>query len=534
MSQHADSAALGTSPQKRDHHAGSATGDHHAISLCETLSATLSRVQKEVHAVEERQVIAERRVAELSSMMQGLQEEQLEQACNLERGQKTVAMRAKHALHTAVAVQQHVEQSDEAAAALDKLRVPPGGWAADHERILAAKLEEQRTWLIELTGEVNAMHGQRPPGYVPFVSAAHMRVHLNGGQPPLTLTDRVVALERSQKAVTVSAKRALHTALVVTQQQKTAEQEREMEKCLGVGGPMAELEERWAVKFKEQDEVINKLLELVTELNDITSNEMLPSEPLLSRGASSASRDRSTSRGRTSVTIQTQIESLTQKVEQMESHITSKAAALEGPKTVQRAAGFSSLSERSTTLEQLERKLEKTVVEMSDRIAAVQASTNQQALSLRSITQQFPDFKSKLDQAWSHTLHLLERVREHDVRFELVRSTIEGQKQDLLDISDTNWVHENMTDEEIEKRWQAVAETPVVGGDDAAGHPPFVGHQASPLQTLPKMVGNPATEPVAVAPTNSTMRISAEMARASAMRSWEAASSSMVFESNAV
>lgn len=484
----APSATLAVVSEKRP--AAAPAGDTHLMSMCETLSAALNRVQKEVHAVEERQIIADRRVSELSSIMQGLQEEQLEQACSLERGQKTVAMRAKHALHTAAAVQQHVEQSEEMATALDKMRVPPGGWAADTERRMSLKMEEQRKWLIELTGEVNAMHGQRPAGYVPFATAAHMRVSLNGAQPPLTLTDRVVALERSQKAVTVSAKRALHTALVVNQQQKAMEEEGEILKCLG-GGPLAELEEQWKSRYDDQNESINRLIDMVQELNDMTGKGLTGGRSgSVSRGSS---RERSTSRsspmnrlmggGGTSDSIQVQLDTLAKKVEDMESHFKNGTSSHESVSrtrditktTLRSETTLNSVCDGSLTLQHLDRKIEKMVSELTERIGSLQATSNTQALSIRSITQQLPDIKAKLDQSWSHTLQLLERVREHDVRFELVRSTIEGQKQDLLDISDTAWVHENMTEEEMESRLQALAGSQ----GSAAGPPP------PPFQTLP-------------------------------------------------
>jgi len=368
------------------------------VGYVEHLGAGLRGVVDELRNVEERQVKLDRRLAEFGGLLQGLQEEQLSRGASLERNSQVAT----------VAVQNRLE--------------------ADHiTKRLETCCEQHGQWLRELTAEVAALGGH-------VKGAGKGR----GGRQDVNassaaLDERLAALELGQKTVAVGARRALHTALIVHQQQQSQDHDNQWEKCLD-SLPVADLECQFTRRFTEQDSRLDKVIQMVDTLADKVAMQHEASEGL--RGSSG---ERGLRRLRDRVEA---IEvSVRDKVEEIESNLMGLATDLEryGPSLADLQAGENPENIRefmAVAIESLENRLDRNLHEVSQKMELLQDGREQQRLLLRQIGQQLPEVARKLDQLWAQCQYYFPRVKEHDVHFSFFRTSFETHKQSWLDQAD--------------------------------------------------------------------------------------------------
>lgn len=383
------------------------------VGYVEHLGAALKGLGDEVRHVESRQVKLDRRLTEFGGLLQGMQEEQLS------HGSQAATLGAQRALNTAVAVQKHVEQEVEVQACLD-------GFTDGVAKRLEKCCEQHGRWLRELASEVAALGGHVKGGGK--ASGPQKGSHLSNDAG---LSGRIVALEQGQKTVAVGARRALHTALVVHQQQQSQDHDDQWEKCLDAL-PVADLELQFTRRFTEQDTRLDKVIHMVDTLAD-----RLMMQQELTEGRSDT---RSLRRLRDRVEA---IEvSVREKVDEIESNIEGLASDLErhGPSHADlQAVGAAPENLRqfmSVAIESLEARLDRHFSEVGQQIELLQDGREQQRLALRQIGQQLPEVAHKLDQLWAQCQYYFPRVKEHDVHFSFFRTSFETHKQSWLDHAD--------------------------------------------------------------------------------------------------
>merc|ERR1719336_718832 len=198
------------------------------VGYVEHLGAALKGLGDDVRDIEARRVKLDRRLAEFGGLLQGMQEEQLSRGGTL-------------------------EQEGELQAALD-------GFTDGLAKRLEKCCEQHDQWLRELSAEVVALGGFAKVG--DKAKGSRQGVH----QPDNTGLDaRIAALEQGQKTVAVGARRALHTALVVHQQQQSQDHVDQWEKCLD-SLPVADLELQFTRRFTDQDTRLDKVIHMVDSL----------------------------------------------------------------------------------------------------------------------------------------------------------------------------------------------------------------------------------------------------------------------------
>jgi len=405
----------------------------------EHLGSAVRRLSQDVRGIEGRQVLLDRRLVELGSQIQGLQEEQYAQTYALERGQRAVAVGAKRALSTAVALQQQAEQEGEWNKCLEGL-----GLDADTESQVVAKqlgdgvaalerkFEEQQRWLSELGRRVEGGTSWHPSG------AGSME-------------QRLASLEQAHTKLASGTRRALHTALVVHRKQEGHEQEEEFEKLFG--DDKESLEQECSQRFSEQDERLDKILRIVDVLTDKVHDTGVSLEAV-TRGQL-ALETGSKSNGLHSAAALSHDEELREKVDELEANLYGLAAQVQSQTEQQgKVATLSLLDHREEQQEQQQRqqqrtmetltmalecidaRLERGLAESSQRLDLMQESQDEQQLTLRHLTQQLPEVSKRLEQLWAQCQHYFPRVQEQDVHFGFLRSSFEAHKQQMLELTE--------------------------------------------------------------------------------------------------
>jgi hypothetical protein len=88
-------------------------------------------------------------------------------------------------------------------------------------------------------------------------------------------------------------------------------------------------------------------------------------------------------------------------------------------------------------IERNEARLDKSIVDISDRLDPLQDFVENQRLSAWQTTRQLPEVGQKLDQLWAQCQYYFSKVKEHDIQFSFFRASFESHKQNCLDLSDS-------------------------------------------------------------------------------------------------
>jgi len=392
------------------------------VAYVERLGEAVRDLESDVGRAKEKQLLAEWRLTEFNSLLQGLQEEQLSRGGALERSSQAAAAGAQRALSTAVAVQQQLEKDE-------KLH---GGMSEERSKRLEQRCEEHGRWLSELSAEVAGM-ARRGGGGLGDMGSKFHHPGQNGHSDDLQA--RISNLEQTQKAVAVGARRALHTALVVHQQQQSQDHDHQWEKCMD-SLPMAEMEVQFTRRFADQDARLDKVIHMVDALAD---------KVLSQDGPSAEGRSDSRSVRRLKDRMEAIEVSVREKVEEIEGNLVGLTREMgSGQLAVLGTAGPENLREvLGVTLESLEARMERSLHEVGFQLESLQDGREEQRLAMRQMAQQLPEVTHKLDQLWSQCQYYFPRVKEHDVHFNFFRTSFENHKQSWLDHADGLEVREH-------------------------------------------------------------------------------------------
>jgi len=271
-----------------------------------------------------------------------------------------------------------VEQEGELQACLEGLS---SGWAKGTEQ----RCDKQDHQLRRLSADVSALK---------------TTLELRGGVPLWALSSpstaakdvsgldaRMAALEKGQKAVAVGARRALHTALVVHQQQQSQEDGLQWERCLE-SLPVTELRESCNVRFSEQDRRMDQILHMVEALTD---RILLTGSTCEGEGSGSFEGDQKNC---------------------------PDASLCHGH-----------LREFVTNaIDSFEAKMIHSFNTLSQRLDALHDDREGHRLALRQLNNQLPEISQRLDLLWSQSRQYFARIQEHDVKWsisERARSKVE-------------------------------------------------------------------------------------------------------------
>jgi len=373
----------------------------------ECLGSLVRRLNQDVRGMEGRQVLLDRRLVELGSQVQSLQEESSAQSSALERGQRTVAAGATRALSTAVHLKQQLEAEGEWNKCLEGLGIdeqtPPGMQRRFED--LERRFEEQQQWVFHLL--------QSNPGN-------------DSGLPP---TGRLESLERAHKALASGTRRALQKALVLQEKQEIQIAEDEFEKCLEL--PVGELEQQCSRRFAEQDDRIEKILKIVDVLTDRVST--------LKQGGLSNGHHGAGAMGD---------EELRYKVDEIEANLYGLAAQVQSQSG--QVATLSILDQKeqqareqrqtaegfALVIESLEARLDRSLADVMHRLDVVQEIQDEQQVQLRSLNQQLPELSKRVDGLWTQCKEYFPRIQEQEVHFSFLRSSFEAHKQQMLELGE--------------------------------------------------------------------------------------------------
>jgi len=438
------------------------------VGYVEHLGGVVKGLAEELRAIEGRQVTLDRRLAEFGGLLQGIQEEQLSQA----PGQKAASVGAQqlsqHALNTAVAVQQRMEQEGELQACLQGLSDGLG-------KRLEQLCQQHGRWLLELSADVASLRESKVQSPVQRAGCTELALAADlalAGDQMSAFDQRLANLEQGQKTVAVGARRALHTALVVHQQQQSQDHDNQWEKCLD-SLPVAELEQQCTQRFTEQDERLDKVLMMVDSLTDrVLLQQALTDGRAEVHGIKGLREKIDHMEARVGDKLEQMEGRVGDKIEALEAGVfglasdvetcriatgfedpmTSLAATRGGPATMSQmrdfvATALDSIESRlvhgsnerdfvATALESIESRLSRSLNEVDQRLDALQDGRDQQRLSLRQISHQVPEVSQKLDQLWTQCQYYFPRVKEHDVHFGFFRTSFETHKQSMLDHAD--------------------------------------------------------------------------------------------------
>eukprot|EP00933_Yihiella_yeosuensis_P062003 TRINITY_DN6490_c0_g1_i1.p1 TRINITY_DN6490_c0_g1~~TRINITY_DN6490_c0_g1_i1.p1 ORF type:complete len:458 (+),score=105.06 TRINITY_DN6490_c0_g1_i1:3-1376(+) len=405
--------------------------------------------------MESRQVLLDRRLAEFSGMLQGIQEEQYAHTSSLERGQKALACSAKRALQTAVTVQKSLEEDRTMQACLSNIE---SDGSLQHISFLQGRIEEQQASIRQL-GDWIAQVARGHPGsdQVPYslgylFSDGRPRDKLSIGSEDLV--DRIVALEKGQKAVASSARRALHTALVVHQKQESQDQEDEFGKCLGIDHlsgsseaqppplPSASTTATTAPEIQncverivEQDERLEKILQVVDVLADKVQETGASIETLkLTDGKMTGS----------TASDVVGSDELREKIEDLQANLYGLAAQVQsqaqmsGPALLDRQEQQQQQQRTTESLtlamESMDEKVKRSLAEISHRLDIVEETCDENQIHLRQLKLQLPEATQRLDQLWEQCQKCFPRMQEQEVHFSFLRNSFEAHKQQMFEL----------------------------------------------------------------------------------------------------
>uniref|UniRef100_A0A7S0AL65 Uncharacterized protein n=2 Tax=Pyrodinium bahamense TaxID=73915 RepID=A0A7S0AL65_9DINO len=240
--------------------------------------------------------------------------------------------------------------------------------------------------------------------------------------------------------------------MVVHQQQQSQEppelcdRDRNTEKAVeDVGRPIVELEQQCSQRFAEQEERMDKILQMVDTLAD----RVIQQQPLQDEsGAPEAGEQHD------------QVGELREKVEDLEANLYGLAAQVQAqePHQQQPSSGLFGIEDGSSrerfdggvsresfvaAMESLEARVDRNLSEVDrslnevcQRVDSLQEGRDQQRLTLRQMSNELPEVSQKLDQLWAQCQYYFPRVKEHDVHFSFFRTSFENHKQHMLDFTD--------------------------------------------------------------------------------------------------
>jgi len=378
----------------------------------EHLAFALRNLSQAVHTGELRQVEFDQRISDFSGRLQGLSEE----VSALASGQKTVAVSVKRALHTAVTMQRQI-QEDEIQAILcpPRLGCSPTNSSVDraasaalgtHE--LCDRLLEQERRLAALGEEVAALAGrvataQTCPSKPDTLEAEALEACQSA------LIERISSLERGQKKVAFSARRALETIanLVEQQQLQEADGHQEIKQ-------LRELCDELSGKVRISIDDSCKPSDCVATLRGKVEEQAEVVDDL---------------QGRVDCVIE-----LREKVDEVEHAMMCLAARhMDEPRAqmeLQNAHGPDLLPDMAVDLRSLEARFERRFHELSEQLEAMQDSRDEQRVVAWQLSRQVPDILGRVDQLWDRCQHYFSKVTEHDAKLAFARASLENSKRD--------------------------------------------------------------------------------------------------------
>lgn len=90
-----------------------------------------------------------------------------------------------------------------------------------------------------------------------------------------------------------------------------------------------------------------------------------------------------------------------------------------------------------TRIDRSEARLDKSIIDLTDRLDPLQNFVDQQRLASWQAGRKLPEVSQKLDQLWAQCQHYFAKVKEHDVHFSFFRNSFESHKQHCLDMGST-------------------------------------------------------------------------------------------------
>ncbi|CAJ1351801.1 unnamed protein product, partial [Effrenium voratum] len=369
------------------------------------------RLNQDLRGVESRQVLLDRRLVELDSQLQALQEQQFAQSFAAERGQRAVALGAHRALQTAKELSEEGEWNK----CMEGL-----GVENDSQRRIQEEL--QACWRrVEELGE-----------------RMEVRLSTNGFAGPSDgsrLDTRLSALEQSHRKLAMGAQRALKMALSVHEKQEGLEMEEEFERCFGKDldpGPDV------SHQLSEQDHRLEQILLIVDALADRVSDTGASLQALADREAEGKAEHHPTAVAQ---------EELRDKVEELEANLYGLAAQVQSQvdqrgrvatlrlmDQQQERQQQRSLENLAMALEGLDARLERNLAEQAQKLHDVQDGQDEQQVTLRQLVQELPEVSKRLEQLWEQCQLYFPRLQEQEVHFGFLRASFEAHKQQMLDM----------------------------------------------------------------------------------------------------
>jgi len=411
-------------------------GDSVIVGYLELVGGAVRSLTEDLKSIESRQLSMDRRLAELGGLYQGLQEEILHQSPRRDDS----AMNEQ--VQQVVATQRRIEQDGELNTCLQGLSE---GWTSRLETLC----QQQGRWLLELSADVAALQNRHEAIHDSTNGKGRgcTELALPGEDQISLLQQRMTALEQGQKTVAVGARRALHTALVVHQQQQSKDHEHQWDKCLD-SLPVAELEQQCVQRFTEQDERLDKVLQMVDSLTDRFLLSGALSEGRADRAWTEKLQDLEAKLREKLDTLEAGLYGLASDVEYCRMSLTLDSSSPTGSVVQRRGngsllglgsppTGLSQLRDSLlSTVDGLDHRLTRGVGEVDQRISAFQEGFDTQRLALRQLSQQMPEISQKLEQLWEQCQYYFPKVKEHDVHVSFIRSSFESHKQSMLDQAD--------------------------------------------------------------------------------------------------
>jgi len=387
------------------------------VAYVEHLGGALKTLGEQVQAVEARQTLLDRRLVELGSLLQGLQEEQCAMICAQPQvgggaaafaagaGGATDGGRRAVALNGAAVV--GGDAGGGRTSALDGL---------GDLMLISARCNGGGNRQLSLTNGGSRGH---PGTGVGREVAAAVAVRQND------LDARIQAIERDQKMVAVGVHRALQAALVTRQEQQWKSQEDDWYRCLeGLIKPAAELDQQWASRFNEQDQRMERIIHMVDSLADNVL-QMSSGAPLglpAAEGSLAGQLADSTNRALDSHGIA----ELRDKVEQIEANLVFVMASQTQHPAQAVLDRRDAVTDGGAQAGRLEHKMNQRLDDMQDDRDDIKAA-------LRQLNRQVPEVTQRVDQLWTHCHYYFPRIKEQDVRLEMFRKTFENHKQHMLE-----------------------------------------------------------------------------------------------------
>lgn len=245
------------------------------------------------------------------------------------------------------------------------------------------------------------------------------------------------AIAENQKIVAVSTKRALETAVQLDQQFQS-EREKEFMMVLDghAGGPFSAAAEEQQLsvvdKISEQDKRMDRLIGMVEEI----AERVLPDEDgqggmnMLQNGG-----DHMKALENTVHELQGKVEEIYPELVSYLSSISMQQQAF--PQLVSPEAGGQFSDGGSVMMLQgLESRIEKSMTEVFSRLEALQEGGDNARFALWQVTNKQDEVEKSVEQLSAQCQGHFSKVKEHDMHFGFLRSSLEGCKQQILDLSE--------------------------------------------------------------------------------------------------